>query len=162
MPNIELRPALAADESCIDNLMHLYCYDASEWYDIDLDKTGRYPFRPVARFWTEANQHPFLIFVDSALAGFAVVDSEVVDINSQWSIGYFFIAKCFRGKSVGRYVAQNLFTQFRGRWEVYQLVANKNAIAFWRAIISEFSGGKFEERLLTIHGDECVQQRFTS
>jgi predicted acetyltransferase len=162
MNTIEIRPALAADETCIDNLMQLYAYDASEWYPIELDENGRYKFRPVARFWTETNQHPFLIFIDSKLAGFAVVDGEVVDAQSQWNMGYFFVARRFRGKGVGKHVAQKLFAQFRGRWELYQLVANTNAIAFWRKTIAGFASAKIEERLLTIHDDECVQQRFIS
>jgi predicted acetyltransferase len=162
MNNIEIRPALASDESCIDNLMQLYTYEASEWYPIELEANGRYKLRPVARFWTEENHHPFLIFADSELAGFAVVDREVVNPLSQWNIGYFFIARRFRGKGVGKHVAHQLFAQFRGRWEVYQLIANVNAIAFWRKTIGGFSGAKIEEHLLTIYGDECVQQRFTS
>jgi predicted acetyltransferase len=164
--NIELRLALATDESCIDSLMQLYCHDASEWYPIDLEADGtlmgRYKVRPVARFWTEANQHPFLIFVDDALAGFAVVDSEVVDTDSQWGIGYFFIVRRFRKRGVGRRAAHELFRRFIGRWEVYELVANVNAISFWRAAIAEFSCGAFKELGLVIHGEACVQQRFST
>jgi predicted acetyltransferase len=162
MNNIEIRLALATDESCIDNLMQLYTYDASEWYPIELEANGRYKLRPVARFWTEADHYPFLIFVDDKLAGFAVVDREVIDPLSQWNIGYFFIARYFRGKGIGKHVAHQLFAQFHGRWEVYQLVSNVNAVAFWRKTIAGFSGAKIEEHLLTIYGDECVQQRFLS
>jgi predicted acetyltransferase len=162
MNNIEIRPARAADELCIDNLMQLYAYDASEWYPIELEESGRYELRPVARFWTEENHHPFLIFDEGKLAGFAVVDHEVVDPQSQWNMGYFFVARRFRGEGIGKHVAQKLFAQFRERWEVYQLVANVNATAFWRKTITDFVGAKIEERVHTIHGDECFLQRFTS
>jgi predicted acetyltransferase len=162
MSRIDVRTALASDELCLDNLMQFYAYDASEWYPIDLHADGRFKLRPVARFWTDESHRPFLIFVDDKLAGFAVVDCEVVDPLSQWNIGYFFIARRFRGKGVGNHVAQKLFAQFRGRWEVYQLVANVNAIAFWRKTIAEFTKAKIEEHMITIHGDACVQQRFRS
>jgi predicted acetyltransferase len=162
MSRIEIRPALASDEACIDNLMQLYAYDASGWYPIELQANGRFTLRPVARFWTEANQHPFLIFVDGKLAGFAVVDGEVVDPSSKWNMGYFFIARRYRGQGVGRHTAQQLFAQFRGDWEIYQVIQNTNATHFWRSVISAFTNARFTERELAIGGDHCIQQRFAS
>lgn len=162
MKNIEIISALSSNASCIDNLMQLYAYDASEWYPIHLEANGRFKLRPVTRFWTEANQHPFLIRVNGALAGFAVVDGEVVDPASQWDMGYLFVARRFRGQGIGRLVAQQLFAQFRGRWEVYQLVENKTAIQFWRSVISAYTNAKFTEHELLIGGDDCIQQRFTA
>jgi predicted acetyltransferase len=162
MRKITLQPAHAGDEACIENLMQLYHYDASEWYPLDLEADGRYKFRPVARFWTNVNQHPFLIYVDDALAGFAVVDDEVTETGSQFNIGYLFVAQKYRKSGIGRDVAHQLFRQFRGRWEVYQLTANTNAIAFWRATISSFTNGNFSEHRLAIDDEPCVQQRFSS
>jgi predicted acetyltransferase len=162
MHNLDLRPALANDAICIDNLMQLYAYDASEWYPIELQANGRFKLRPVARFWTEANQHPFLIFVDGKLAGFAVVDGEVVNPTSRWNMGYFFVARRHRGQGVGRRAAQQLFAQFLGRWEVYQLTQNEHAIPFWRSVISAFTGAKFTEHELLIGEERCIQQRFES
>ena len=159
---VELRAANENDRDCIEMLMQFYHYDASEWIALDVNTNGRYDFRSVDRFWQEPNQFPFFIWVDSAIAGFAVVDKDVTDAGSDMNVGYLFVMRRFRGQGVGRNAAHQLFAQFRGCWEVYEVKENLDAIHFWRRVIGEFTQGKFDERTLAIDGRNSVQQQFRS
>lgn len=50
-----------------------------------------------------------------------------------------------RRMGAGRTAALQLFRRFPGRWQVAQERGNQPATAFWRAVIAEFTGGRFEE-----------------
>ena len=159
---VELQVAQVGDHDCIEMLMQFYHYDASEWIALDVNTNGRYDFRSVDRFWQEPNQFPFFIRVDGAIAGFAVIDKEVTSDESDLNVGYLFVLRRFRGQGIGRIAAHKLFAQFHGRWEVYQVEQNLDAIHFWRQVISDFTKGKFDERILVIDGRKCIRQQFQS
>jgi predicted acetyltransferase len=161
-PEVKLRAATKEDLDCVEMLMQFYHYDASEWISLDVTDNGRYAFRSIERFWQGTDQFPFVILVDGAIAGFAVVDKEVTSAGTDFNVAYLFVLRRFRGQRVGYLVAQQLFTQFRGRWEVYQVEQNVDAIRFWRRVIGDFTQGNFEERALEIDGRNCVQQLFQS
>lgn len=162
MPQFELVPAGRGQCDCIDALMQLYHYDASEWFPLALEPNGRYAYRPVDRLWDSANSFPFLIQAAGELCGFAVVDKEVVDAGSDWNMGYFFVVRRHRGRGLGREVAHELFRRYKGRWEVYQVAENQQAITFWRKVIQDFAGSSWREAERVIDGRPSVLQSFVS
>jgi predicted acetyltransferase len=58
-------------------------------------------------------------------------------------IGEFFVVAKFQGKGVGHQVAEKIFDQFPGTWEVRQMLAKQPAIDFWRRVIASYTHGKF-------------------
>lgn len=159
---VTLTAATREQEHTFDNLLQFYHHDATDWFPLDVAQDGQYRFRPAARFWSSEGQHPFLIHVNDALAGFAVVDDEVTDANSDFNMGYLFILRRYRKRGIGRHVAHQLFAQFRGNWEVYQVRENIEATAFWRRVINEFTQGQYTECEQEIDGRLSVLQTFFS
>jgi predicted acetyltransferase len=51
----------------------------------------------------------------------------------------------YQRRGIGRRFAVTLFDRFPGRWLVGQLPKNERAIAFWRKVIGDYTGGNFEE-----------------
>lgn len=162
MRRFDLAPAGRDQRDCIDALMQLYHYDASEWFPLPLEPNGRFAYRAVGRLWEQAGSFPLLIRADGELAGFAVVDKEVVNPGSDWNMGYFFIVRRHRGRGLGRDVAHELFRRYKGRWEVYQVSENRQAIAFWRRVIQDFAGSRWREAERVIDGRPSVLQSFIS
>ncbi len=160
--NIELQIANEADRTCIEMLMQFYHYDASEWISLDVTDSGRFSFRSIDRFWNEAGQFPFLIRANGVIAGFAVVDKDVISPGTDFNVGYLFVLRRFRGQGVGRAAARELFTRIHGQWEVYQVDENRAAIQFWRRVIADFTQGKYLERAIRIDDQSCIQQQFRS
>ena len=59
----------------------------------------------------------------------------------------FFVLNRARRRGVGRRAAQAIFARFPGVWEVSELPLNTAAVSFWRAVIGEYTGGRFTDRM---------------
>ena len=93
-------------------------------------------------------------------AGFALVSRPPRNRRDQvdFRLAEFFIAVRSRRLGIGRSAAQLIFNRFAGKWEITEFASNRAAVSFWRAILTEYTGGKFQERIT--HGE--VRQTFTS
>jgi predicted acetyltransferase len=144
--NIEVRPASIEDKSILRNLMELYNYDFSEFDGADVDAHGLYGYERIDHYWTDEGRHPFLVRVDGRLAGFVLVRTlEEPAPEPVHSIAEFFILRKYRRLGVGKGAACRIFDLFPGRWSVAQIESNLPAQSFWRRIITEYTGGDFEE-----------------
>jgi predicted acetyltransferase len=107
-----------------------------------------YGYNYFDHYWTEKERYPFLVRVDGHYAGFALVNDDVLMPGNERSIAEFFVMRKYRRLGVGKRVAFNVFDRLPGKWEVRQGTENSSAIAFWRKIIDEYTGGIFQEILL--------------
>lgn len=139
---IEINPAQDSDWPVVHNLVSLYIHDMSEFMGWPCLPSGS--FEGCQEFfedWQAKRNKPFIIKVGGELAGFAGVKTGQADASNQ----EFFILRNFRRRGIGRKVAVRLFEQFRGKWVVQQLALNLTAVRFWRAVVSQYTGGKFTE-----------------
>ena len=90
-------------------------------------------------------RYPFLVLVANKPAGFAFIGGEATQAETEFSIGKFFVLRKFRRQGVGQQFAFHVFDQFRGQWEVREVVQNKVAITFWRKVIDRYTKGGFRE-----------------
>jgi predicted acetyltransferase len=162
IPAILVRPALSTELTCIENMMQFYNYDLSESLPVDFAETGLYALRPKQQYWSKSGVAPLMIYVDGGLAGFAVVDDEVILPRSQYNMGYFFIARRYRGHGVGKQVAVKLFAQFAGAWEVYFYSNNKAASQFWNAVMATPSARNVAMLSQIIDGEPCTLFSFST
>ena len=156
---IEVAPASLREKAVLRNLMQLYLYDFSEMLGDDVDDTGLFGYRYLDLYWAEPGRYPFLIRVDgqvgSKLAGFALVRQAGSLVEEALSPGEvcthmaeFFILRKYRRQGIGAQASWELFDRFPGRWEVNEIVENPAALAFWRKVIGEYTGGAYEEVFL--------------
>lgn len=118
-----------------------------------------------AAWFADGNSHPLIILQDERPVGFALVSRpsrarfahsprEQVD----YKMAEFFIVREGRRRGVGRDAARLIFNRFAGRWQITEFQQNQAAVAFWRSIVSEYTGGRYREAVL--YGE--VHQFFTS
>ncbi|MBM0108241.1 GNAT family N-acetyltransferase [Steroidobacter sp. S1-65] len=114
----------------------------------------------MARWFADDSSYPLIILKDEQPAGFALVSRPPRNRRDQidFHLAEFFITTRSRRLGIGRDAAQLIFNRFAGTWEITEFVHNKGAVSFWRAILMEYTGGKFTERVA--HGE--VHQTFTS
>ena len=114
----------------------------------------------MARWFADDSSYPLINHKNEQPAGYALVSRPPRNRRDQvdFRMAEFFIALKSRRLGVGRDAAQLIFNRFAGSWEITEFVYNKAAVSFWRAILSEYTGGKFQERVA--HGE--VRQTFTS
>lgn len=144
---ISVTPATEADRPVFENLIQLYVYDFTDFKEWDVEENGRFKDYGLEGCWTEDYRHPFLIRVNSKLAGFAIIEgrSQLNEAYGTWDFSDFFILRRYQKRGVGEHVVRALFDRFCGCWEVRIIAANHRALAFWRTVISRYTDGRFEE-----------------
>lgn len=154
---VRLDLAAEADKPIIRNLLHLYLHDLSELNGRDPSPHGLFEYSRLDHYWTAEGQaegrQAFLITVEGRIAGFALKNCwSVLNRNRDVStVAEFFILRKWRRQGVGCAAAWALFDLFPGNWEVRQERANIPAQVFWRATITTYTQGRFDE--IDLHSD---------
>jgi predicted acetyltransferase len=76
----------------------------------------------------------------------------------EFSMAEFFIARSWRRRGIGAQAVRLLFDRFAGQWLITEHVRNTGAVKFWRGVVTAYTQGKFQERI--VNGE--VQQQFAS
>ncbi len=144
--DVEVLRVPIKDKPVLRNLLELYRYDYSEFDGRDIGDHGLYGYTYLDHYWTEPERHPFIVTVDGKLAGFALIRATpAADGSVAWTMAEFFILRKYRRQGVGQVVAHRLFALFPGHWEVSQEHHNLPGQAFWRKVITRYTGGAFSE-----------------
>jgi predicted acetyltransferase len=126
-------------------MMELYLYDFSEYDGSDLDEHGFFSYGDLDYFWFEPTHAAFILTVAEKLAGFVLVDNEVVEADSERSLTEFFVLRKYRRQEVGRQAAVQVFERLPARWEVRVVAENVPARDFWRSVLGEYTRGAYQE-----------------
>jgi predicted acetyltransferase len=94
-PDVELGHSTLEQQPILANPLRLYCYDFSEFVDIEIRIDGKFPFDSLALYWTEPYRHPFLVTVSGVPARFALVKRAATstDFRTIWDMAEFFIVR---------------------------------------------------------------------
>jgi predicted acetyltransferase len=157
---LDLEEASEAQSDVVDRLLQLYQYDFSEIEGGAIDVTGRYPFIGPWTHWKEPDHYAFLVRVDGELAGVVLVKPTPDDWSDEPSrlVHEFFVMRKFRRRGVGREVARRLFDRLPGRWTLQQSLHNEGAKQFWRTVLTEYTGHRYDD--VVVNGRPT--QRFDS
>ena len=145
--DVEVRPATPADRGLLTRMLELYQHDLSDVWDQDLDANGEYGYA-LDNTWSHPHCKAFVFQVAGKPAGFALVDNAVSLPENELWMSQFFVVKKYRRRGIGSLAAKRVFDHVRGKWEVGQMPRNIPAQAFWRRVISDYTGGRFVEHEL--------------
>ncbi|MEL6254886.1 MAG: GNAT family N-acetyltransferase [Bacteroidota bacterium] len=136
---LEIELAPKSQRPVLRQLMELYCYDFSEYDDLELNEHGYYAYSYLDYYWTEEDRHPYLIKVDGNLAGFVLVNQHFVKLRPPGhTIAEFFIMRKYRKQGLVKRVAFEIFDKYGGSWEVAQQLSNKPSLVFWEKVIKDY------------------------
>ncbi len=148
---VELIVAGDDDRAFVQELGRLYVYEIARVFGPDpewaIGKDWLYDADDFGTYWQDGN-HAFLITADDQIAGFCLIDHYEIAPGIDWNMGQFFVLGPHTGRGVGRQAATAAFARFPGRWQVTQVPGNDPAIAFWRRVIDDYTGGGFLEQSL--------------
>jgi predicted acetyltransferase len=109
------------------------------------------------RYEVEHDRHIFILMELESIIGFALVNKHLRFNNEGFAVAEFYIQKEQQRKGYGRSLAEHVFAQFCGNWEVAVSLKNKLARAFWKQVVSSYTGGKFiEKRTSSFSGNGFV------
>ncbi|MBX3081639.1 MAG: GNAT family N-acetyltransferase [Anaerolineae bacterium] len=147
-------------DTLLRNLWQFYLYEFSRFTRDTVTPSGRFAETELDGVFSRYKRHPFLIYADDAVAGFAIVDSGIKShFTDSVSVIYmyeFFILAGYQKRGLGAQVATRLFDQFPGHWEVFEMADNLAAQHFWRKVIGRYTSGKYREITL-VTADGFVQ-----
>jgi predicted acetyltransferase len=140
----------ADDRAWIRALYRDYLSDLSAAKSGLFPALGEWPSREdefLAGWFNDSAAHPFVILSGSNRAGFALVTrpSAFPRPGADFRMAEFFIVEAARRRGVGAGAAALLFARFNGSWEVLEDQSNRAALAFWRRVIGQQTGGRYTE-----------------
>ena len=160
---LELRDARrsAQDRAWLRNVYPLYLHDLSAFDRgyYQLDERGLWQPDHLPSWLGDDQDLPLVIVEDGRRTGFALVarsPSPWIAPGCDHRMSEFFVLRRERGRGIGARAAHAVFDAHPGRWEVSELVGNERAIRFWRRVIGEQTGGRYEEAA----DDDEVRQIF--
>ncbi len=148
---IELIPATMQEHDIIlRNLYQFYLYEFSrfttEWR---VQHDGRFAETDLEDCWDDLYRRIFLIYTNKLLAGFAIIDIGIPEapgsVKTVNEISEFYIMPPYQKQGIGASIAEQLFKQFRGQWEITIVDTNLDALAFWRKVIERYAQDQFRE-----------------
>ena len=151
---MELIPITTENASIFDFFAQDYEAEFSALTHKEPNATGQFALEAD---WHLPNQG-FYLFNQEKPTGF-VIRAQTEEGRSD--IAEFYILPCYRKRKCGTYLACAIFDRFPGPWQVRQLQAANEAIAFWRATIQAYTGGKYtEDQVQDAHWGVMLRQCF--
>ena len=95
------------------------------------------------RYSVEDGRHIYILIESDSIIGFALVNKHLRFNNDGFAVAEFYIQKEHKRKGYGRKLAEHVFTQFSGNWEVAVSLKNNSAQEFWKKVVSSYTDGKF-------------------
>ena len=170
MLSLCVRPARPDERLPLYRMLELYQHDLSAVWDQDLDSHGEYGYA-LDKYGGRPGHHAFVFQVAGQYAGFALVDAGQApltrhgrgpDLACCYWMAQFFVLRKYRRRGVGSAAARHVFETLPGPWQVGQMPLNTPAQAFWRRVISDFTGTGFVELRIDSGAWQGVLQSFDS
>lgn len=148
MSELRVTSAKKREQDQLAVLLQDYLAEFDEFENVEKNDDGTYAYPFLPHYWEDPNRYPFLFRTDDAHAGFALLRFEVDPASGRESMemAEFYIAPPYRRHGYGRQAARRLWDLFPGRWVVRVLKSNTRAYPFWKTIIDEYTGGRFDEQ----------------
>ncbi len=119
----------------------------SQFFDInDHDSWCEGALKYLQRYSVEDDRYIYILTGSDSIIGFAFVNKHLRFNKDGFSVAEFYIQKKHEKKGYGRRLAEHVFGQFLGNWEVAVSLKNILARKFWKQVVSSYTDGKFIEK----------------
>ena len=119
----------------------------SQFFDIKhYDSWREGALKHLERYSNKDDCHVYVLRKSGTIIGFALVNKHFRFNSDGFAIAEFFIRKQHKRKGYGRKLAEHVFSQFPGSWEVAVSKKNSAARKFWKQVLSSYRGGQFQEK----------------
>jgi predicted acetyltransferase len=163
MPQVTLRDgrSVRTDRGWIEGVSRDYLNDlapAATGIFPTLGEVGHREPDQLQRWFDDRTAQVLTILYSEEPVGFAMVRRRSAASPTEYSMAEFFISRPWRRRGIGAEAVRLLFDRFAGQWLISEHVRNTAAVKFWRRVVSGYTNGKYQERVL--NGE--VQQHFAS
>ncbi len=110
-------------------------------YDYDSWHNGA--FKNLNKYMVENDHFIYILMESDIIIGFALVNKHLRFNADGFSVAEFYIQKKYQKKGYGSKLAEYVFSQFSGNWEVAVALKNTMARSFWKKVVSSYTNGDY-------------------
>ena len=115
----------------------------SRFFEIkDHESWCKTALKNLKKYQNESGGHIFVLNESLTLLGFAMINRHFRFNEEGYAIAEFYIRPEHQKKGLGRKLAEHVFSEFPGPWEVAVSLKNTSAQAFWEKVIARYSKGR--------------------
>jgi len=121
-----------------------YLDEMSQFYEIDnVDSWCDGALKNLQRYSMADDRYVYILKESDAIIGFALVNQHLRFNTDGFAVAEFYIQKDHARKGYGRNLAEYVFEQFTGIWEIAVTLKNKSALMFWEQVVSSYTDDQF-------------------
>lgn len=137
---ITLKKIEPSDKSKFWNIVQKYLYEMTNYYDLGMmDESGNYEYQYFDSYFEDCKRAAAFIYNDGVLIGFAMInDYSCLGNPIDHAIAEFTIFPHYRKRRLGTRSVQEIFKQYRGRWEIKYSNQNRAAEALWTGAAKKY------------------------
>lgn len=137
---IALKQIELADKSKFWNIFQKYLYELTNYYDMDMDASGNYPYKYFDSYFEDPERAAVFLCDDGVLVGFAMINAySFLGDPIDHAIAEFTIFPQYRKRHLGAKAVQEIFARYHGRWEIKYSNQNKAAQALWTSATTKYA-----------------------
>jgi predicted acetyltransferase/RimJ/RimL family protein N-acetyltransferase len=163
-PKVNIQKATINEYPVVQNMARFYVYDLSkecghisaEWR---IPQDGLYESYDMKKYFVEEDHKAYMIKIYDQIAGFVLLNRNVIDRDNNWNMGEFFVLGQYQKQGVGKIAAYTIWSMHPGKWEVSVIPENLLAIKYWERVISSYAGKNFTKALKLINFDKDQPKR---
>lgn len=95
------------------------------------------------RYSMADDRHIYVLKKLNIVIGFALVNKHLRFNSDGFAVAEFYIQKNHEKKGYGRRLAEHVFAEWPGKWEVAVSARNTRALAFWEQVLSSYTDNSF-------------------
>ncbi len=136
---IELVDVKKEDRELFWNIHQKYLYEMTNYYDDVMDQKGNYQYGYFDLYFTEEQRKAYFIYVDKKLVGFVMINPySYIDEHPDYVMAEFTVFPSYRQNHIATKVAEKIFNQYGGSWEVKYNERNIPAKCLWNKVCAKY------------------------
>lgn len=130
----------------IKSIYREYLDYMSQFFEIDnYDSWCKGALKNLQLYSIVNDRYIYILKESESIIGFVLVNKHLRFNDDGFAVAEFYIQKGHERKGYGRRLAEYVFAQFAGNWEVAVTSKNNSALVFWKQVVSSYTDGKFTE-----------------
>jgi len=128
----------------IQSIYREYLDYMSQFFEIhNFDSWCKGALKNLRHYSIADDKHIYILKESESIIGFALVNKHFRFNTDGFAVAEFYIQESHERKGYGRKLAEHVFTQHTGNWEVAVSLKNKSALVFWKQVVSSYTDDKF-------------------
>ena len=121
------------------NMLQKYLEELTEYYPLDRDENGCYPYRYFDAYFLEPERIAYFILCDGLPAGFAMINRySCLGHHPDHAMAEFTVLPEFRRRHLASEASRMILEKHPGKWEIKFSEKNTAAKKLWETLAAEY------------------------